>query len=170
MSEIWKPIPGYEGLYEASSLGHIRGVNRIDSAGRKWRARELSPGKSTGGYLQVGLFKNGRPKYHYVHRLILLTFHGAAPTGTECRHIDGDPNNNAASNLRHGTRSENIRDQVTHGTHAFANKTHCPHGHAYTPENVVRRKGSRICRACINAAARRRYQVRRAYNINTKES
>lgn len=157
MDEIWKPIPGWEGLYEASSIGRVRGVDRIDSAGRQWGGRVLSPAKSTGGYRQVGLSRNGRPKYYYIHRLVLLTFHGPAPLGTECLHADGDPNNNSASNLRHGTRSENILDQVVHGRHRNASKTTCKRGHPYDEANTIVNpvRGSRSCRTCRSARTRR---------------
>jgi hypothetical protein len=40
------------------------------------------------------------------------------------------------SNLRYGTRSENIRDNVRHGTHNKSTRTHCPRGHLYSPENT----------------------------------
>ena len=40
--EIWKPILGYEGLYEVSNKGNVRGVNRIDSRGRYRKGKLMS--------------------------------------------------------------------------------------------------------------------------------
>lgn len=50
-----------------------------------------------------------------VHQLVALTFLGPRPKGQEVRHLDGDPLNNAVTNLAYGTRSENILDVMRIG-------------------------------------------------------
>lgn len=65
------------------------------------------------GYLMAG-FGVGYKRY-YIHRLVLLAFVGPCPPGMECCHIDGNPINNRLSNLRWGTRRENMEDRVRHG-------------------------------------------------------
>lgn len=121
MPERWEPIAGHEGMYEVSDLGNVRSLDRIItySDGRVYKTpgRMLRPGVSKVGYKVVSLSRNGKPKIHYVHRLVLEAFTGPAPVGQECRHMDGDAMNNAHSNLQWGTRYENIHDQIRHGTH-----------------------------------------------------
>lgn len=121
--EIWKPIPGYEGRYEASDQGRIRSVPR-KVRGCHWNGAEfqrsvpgriLKPGRyNDSGHLSVVLGRgtNGRP----VHQLVLLTFVGPPPEGMEVCHNDGDPANNALTNLRYDTRRNNILDSYRHGT------------------------------------------------------
>lgn len=78
-SEIWKDIPGYNGRYQASTLGRIRSTDRtiIKSNGVSvfYKGKILEPFVSTGGYLYVRIadeINNFHPKR--VHRLIALTF------------------------------------------------------------------------------------------------
>ena len=119
--EIWKPVPGYEGRYEVSDIGRVRSLDRavicmgeIKGAyvSRK-KGRVLRPGPSNYGHLSVVL---GRGKTRMVHELVLRAFVGDPPDKHECCHNNGDPTDNRLSNLRWGTRSENIRDAINHGT------------------------------------------------------
>jgi hypothetical protein len=111
MEKKWKDIPGYEGLYQASTFGIIKSYPRNTT-----RGRILKPNKIKNRYLQVCLLKNGVRKGCRVHRLILQTFIGPCPLGMECRHLDGDPRNNRLDNLEWSTHKENIGDKVEHGT------------------------------------------------------
>ena len=72
MEEIWKDIVGYEGLYAVSNWGRVKSL--YDGSHKIFREKILSPGKDGGGYLQIMLYKCGKPKRHYVHRLVLMTF------------------------------------------------------------------------------------------------
>lgn len=65
MKEIWKNIPNYENLYQASNLGKIRNkkTNKI-----------LKPNNHESGYLRIGLFKNGKEIKYYIQVLIAMTF------------------------------------------------------------------------------------------------
>lgn len=98
----------------------------------------------------MNLHRDGRGRTEKVHRLIAIAFLGQPEARQEVRHLDGDPSNNRVDNLKWGTRSENIRDSVRHGTHVWANKTHCPQGHAYdAPNTYIRSNGGRMCRECL---------------------
>ena len=77
--EIWKPIPHYEDLYEASNFGRIRSL-------KFGKVRILKQTKNTWGYLQVDLCKNRKKKSCKVHRLVWEAFNG--------NHIDEDKTNN----------------------------------------------------------------------------
>lgn len=154
--EKWVQVVGYEGLYSVSSLGRVRSEERTltKSNGRKHHVRERILKQSLCGpernYAFVVLSDSGMQTPHKVHRLVLLGFRGSAPEGTEGCHNDGDSLNNQLGNLRWGTRSSNIRDQVAQGTHYShgRTRTHCPQGHPYDETNTGRSPGVRWCRAC----------------------
>lgn len=146
--EEWRPIPGYEGIYEVSDRGRVRSLDRTSSHGRRLRGQILKPVVRS-GYLGVGLHASGVSRIHSAHRLVLSAFVGPAPADMEARHLDGDRSNNTASNLAWGTSQQNIRDQLRHGTQANARKTHCPKGHPYMGDNLyVDPAGTRQCRKC----------------------
>jgi hypothetical protein len=149
--EIWRPLPEYEGSYEVSSLGRVRSLARIDSRGRRIRARLLSQWPHPTGHLYTKLSLNGNSRLCKVHRLVLLAFVGPPPAGCEALHGDGNPANNRIENLSWGTRSENMYDRVRHGTHPMSMKTHCPQGHPYDDANTyITRDGKRrMCRTCL---------------------
>lgn len=87
MEEIWRPIIGYEELYEVSSLGRVRHLkfNRF-----------LSP-RIRSGYWAVSLNKNNKQKSVSIHRIMAESF---MPKIKECvNHIDGNKLNNNLENL-----------------------------------------------------------------------
>lgn len=125
-NEVWKDIPGYEGRYQASSLGQIKSLGRAFER-KDWRSgmvtqvpvngRILVPGRfNTPGHLSVFL----RDKLHPngigkpVHQLVMLAFVGSVPKGMEVLHKNGDPADNRVTNLRYGSRSENMCDRYRH--------------------------------------------------------
>lgn len=119
MEEIWKPIPGYETHYEASSLGRVRSKERIvlDVKDGKERRRVfkpciLSPNISAKhGRQSVVLSMQGKTKRILIARLVCLAFHGLPPEGKEnVLHYDDNSDNNTPSNLRWGTHKENAAD------------------------------------------------------------
>ena len=52
-TELWKPVEGFEGLYEVSNYGEVKSLERLDSRGRKVKEKLLSPGKTENGYYKV---------------------------------------------------------------------------------------------------------------------
>lgn len=117
-SEIWKPIPGYEGLYDASSLGRIRstpGKTTSNSRYEKriWKSRILKPkwcANDKSPRRRVCLWKDGKPKDYYVSRLVCMAFHGMPnPENLTVNHIDGNWENDDPNNLEWVSRKENIR-------------------------------------------------------------
>lgn len=108
---IWKQISGYEGCYEVSNNGSVRGIDRIvhrNTSPRFVRGVEIKPRITNSGYCQVILRKNGKQKPFYVHRLVAEAFLGKHDH-LEVNHIDEDKTNNNLSNLEWVTRSENLR-------------------------------------------------------------
>jgi len=152
--EEWRPVLGYEGAYAVSSRGRVLSLPRI-SSGRTIRGGILRTYLDRHGYLTVHLAMPGLRKRFFVHRLVCGAWWGPCPQGMECRHLDGNPPNLAPSNLTWGTHLENILDKVRHGTVYQLNRTHCPHGHGYTPENTYTCRGHRQCRTCNRATVAR---------------
>lgn len=155
--EIWKPVIGYESAYEVSSEGRVRSLDRQILARygmRNIKGTVLKAQVKDTGRLQVGLSRGSKKNMRQVHQLVATAFLGPRPEGMEVCHIDGDHLNNAASNLRWDTQSENMLDRGRHGTDHNRNKTHCPHGHEYTPGNTyVDPNGWRKCRTCSRATS-----------------
>jgi hypothetical protein len=120
MSEHWKPIPGYEGLYEVSDLGRVRSLDRITTDKHGCKAvrsgRVLKPAPVQKGYLQVVLCRDGKMSPQRVHTLVAQAFHGPRPDGCEVAHDDGDKLNNTALNLVYKTPKANCADKLRHGT------------------------------------------------------
>jgi len=162
--ETWRPILGYEGQYEVSDFGRVRGLSRRVRDGRRIEGRILKLDHSDKrGYLRAGLVSmDGRQRKRLVHRLVLEAFAGPAPANSpHCRHLNGDPSDCHLGNLKWGTVSENAHDRVRHGTwvnnNRFVNATHCIHGHEFTEANTYwRPTGGRTCRTCHAQRARER--------------
>ena len=123
MKEVWQPIDGYEGLYEVSSLGKVRSVDRwLEKRGRagvmltqRLRGKTLRQLLDGNKRLFVTLSKNGKRAPIRVHRLVAAAFLGPRPEGLQINHLDGDRINNAAANLEYCTPSENMRHAVRLG-------------------------------------------------------
>ena len=114
--EIWKPIVGFEGRYEVSNHGRVKSLLRC----RGTTERILKPFTNNQvGHLSVRLYARRERRGSLVHRLVLTAFVGPCPSGTECRHLDGNPTNNHVGNLCWGTRTENMADNIRHGTIAI---------------------------------------------------
>lgn len=113
--EKWKDISGYEGIYQVSSLGRVRGVPRIvvRSTGTHLtvcgRLMKLSP--QTGGYLHVLLWKNNKQKIFRVHKLVYCTFNKISiykRLGFDINHKNRIRQDNRLINLEGCSRRENI--------------------------------------------------------------
>lgn len=123
MKVIWKSIPGFHGKYSISNLGIIRIVRRSFQSAFPI-GYELTPTVHyRTGYCSV-MIKNPKqkPKRMLVHRLVLTAFVSKCPKGMECRHKDGKRTNNRLSNLKWGTRIQNSKDRVRHGTHPIGER------------------------------------------------
>ena len=110
MNEQWKPVKGYEGLYEVSNIGRIRSNNTRD--GVPIILRQLDSGN---GYLYVSLCTGNKKKNYYIHRLVAEAFCENKGNKKEIHHIDENKQNNHYTNLMWVTRGENIR----YSAHAY---------------------------------------------------
>lgn len=102
--EIWKDIPEYEGLYQASNMG------RIKSLKRPYRVKEkiLKPAIIRNGYYIVSLCKNLKVKHYMVHRLVWEAFNGQIPENMQVNHLNEIKTDNRLENLNLMTAKENL--------------------------------------------------------------
>ena len=124
MRELWRPVVGYEGLYEVSNQGRVRSLDRrVESQPgvfymKPGRVLKLCPGY----YPNVRLSKNGVGKTWEVHRLVAEAFLGPAPEGMEVCHGSANRADNRLCNLRYATRAANSADRYRDGTHQLGNQ------------------------------------------------
>ncbi len=150
--ERWRPVVGHEGQYAVSDQGRVRSLGRRDAIGRARRERVLRPRKTSRDHLAVALYADGVRHDRQVHHLVLEAFVGPRPDGLDGCHWNDDPADNRLANLRWDTRRANVLDSIRNGGHAMSNRTHCPDGHPYTPQNTyVYPAGNRACRECRRA-------------------
>ena len=116
--EVYKSVPNYEGYYEISNYGQVRGVERIISTPhqqRKLKSMVLKQRINRYGYLIIDLSKSSVSKTFEVHRLIALTFL-PQQEGRNCvNHMDADKLNNNVENLEWVTPRENNLHAIKHG-------------------------------------------------------
>ena len=170
--EKWSDIPGYEGCYQASTLGRIRSLDRTyemrnGSVRRmKGRIRSLQM-NGDGTYLIVVLSVGGVHATRTVHSLVAETFLGPKPDGLEVCHGKGGAFDNSVGNLRYDTHRANQRDMLESGNHNEARKDACLRGHALVAPNLATNSRARQCRACFVAHSWKWY--RRLRGIATSE-
>jgi hypothetical protein len=158
--EQWRPVVGFEGLYEVSDHGRVRSLDRtVPHRGRsptRRQGRVLCLSSDVAGYPQAQLSNGGVCRKIYIHRLVIEAFVGPRPPGLEVRHLDGNKRNNTPANLAYGTHAENVADQFVHGTAVFGEKSPS----AKLTENEVRA----IRQAC--AAGESQRTIARRYGVD----
>ncbi len=112
-NEIWKDIPGYEGKYQVSNLGRVKGVDRYEDwrgTIRKRKGKIKSQNVDKNGYYRVNISKEGKRETIAVHILVSMAFLGHKPDGYN-KIIDhkeeGDKSYNIPENLQIITQREN---------------------------------------------------------------
>lgn len=109
-NEEWRDIQGYEGNYMVSNYGRVKSLPRKTA-----HIRILKPRLDKGGYLYLGLTKDGKPKTYKVHRLVGNAFIPNPENKYSINHIDGKKINNMVFNLEWATRKEQARHAVDTG-------------------------------------------------------
>ncbi len=106
-AERWKAVQGFEGVYEVSSIGRVRSLDRVDSDGNKRVGRFMTPTAIRKGYLKVSLNQANVRREIYVHRMVAAAFLDNPMNLPQVNHKDGDPANNEVSNLEWVTNQQN---------------------------------------------------------------
>lgn len=150
----WRPVVGYEGVYEVSNDGQVKRV----AGGQGARPGIRKQGRHPNGYMQIALSMNNRTATKKVHRLVAEAFIGPCPEGMELCHNNDDPGDNRVENLRWDTHKANCVDRANNGKPKKSPKLSavCKNGlHPMTPENVRHEGRWRICLACRAAKNKR---------------
>lgn len=103
MIEIWKPVLNYEEKYSVSNLGNVKSLNFH----RERREKIMKPQDTKDGYYHILLSKNGKQKWHLIHRLVWEAFNGPIPEGYFINHINETKADNRLENLNLMTSKEN---------------------------------------------------------------
>lgn len=108
--EIWKDVPGYEGMYQVSNMGNVRGLDRYSDSDKrqKLKGKMMAFHIHHKGYIKVLLTKNGQAKMKFVHILVAAAFIGPTPKGKQVNHMNGKKADNRPENLEYCTASYNI--------------------------------------------------------------
>lgn len=162
--ELYRPIKGYEGLYEVSNHGNVRSLSRMTKG--RWGSMKTSPGRQLKlnkhqlGYLRVDLSKDGKSKHNLAHRLVAEAFIPNPDNKKAVNHIDGDKENNRVENLEWCTYKENTQHALANGLlkwqygdkNGQGKKTHCIRGHEFNEENTRYYTNGRwrYCAKCRN--------------------
>lgn len=108
--EVWKPIIGYEGLYEVSDKGHVRSLDRyVKNHGESYYFRPgalKTPRAKKNKYLVVDLYRDNEQKTCHVHRLVAEAFIDNPDNKSTVNHKDGNVRNNSVNNLEWATPEE----------------------------------------------------------------
>lgn len=125
--EIWKDIKGYEGLYQVSSEGRVKSLERkTQHRGRLITIKErlLKQSLDTKGYLMAHLYKNGIDNTLKVHRLVAEAFIDNPDNLPQVNHKSEDKTLNSVENLEwcdtkyninYGTHNERVAKSLTNG-------------------------------------------------------
>lgn len=115
--ELWKPLVGFEGYYEISTLGRVKSIKRIvyNSKGKQRTVHEkiIKPLINRHGYSSVSLYKNGVKTNVKIHRMVALTFIPNIENKPFIDHINTIRHDNRLENLKWATRIENAHNPIT---------------------------------------------------------
>lgn len=119
MEEEWRPVKGYEGLYEVSNMGRVRSLPRtVRKRGNKtslYKGKLLKALDDLYGYKNVNLSKQTIKRKKRVHRLVAEAFIPNPMNLPVVNHLDGDKHNNCVSNLEWCSNKENTNHAIKTG-------------------------------------------------------
>lgn len=163
MKEVWKPIKGYEGLYEISNLGNVKALQRTITQNSRWGKikrrfdeKILNPPLSY-GYPRVSLWKHSKAINYVVHRLVAMHFIPNPKNKPVVNHKDGVKTNNHVSNLEWCTDLENMSHAIKTG---LVNNVGVKH-----PSSKLTRKEVLEIRAAYNLGCFSKTEIAESYNV-----
>lgn len=149
MTEEWRDVVGWEGVYAVSSLGRFKRLAQTSPAGTRYDELIRTGSVGDNGYTYMSL-SMGRPLiFKTVHRMVAEAFLPNPEGFRLVRHLNDVRSDNRLVNLAWGTDSDNRLDAVRNGGDYWTSRTHCNNGHEFTAENTAYRDiPGRICRQC----------------------
>ena len=118
INEYYANVKGYENLYQVSCYGTIKSVDKVvknKNGYRTIKGKILTPKFDKNGYLKIGLVKDHKQKYYFIHRLVAETFIPNPNNYLVVNHINGDKTNNHIDNLEWCTQQYNIKHAYKNG-------------------------------------------------------
>jgi hypothetical protein len=112
--EIWKDVPGYEGLYQCSNLGRIKSLPKKMGKGFS-KLKYKKPTLNKNGYYYCNLWKNNKSETFQLHQIVAITFlsHSRKKMKIVIDHIDNNKSNNNCNNLQLVTQRHNVsKDKI----------------------------------------------------------
>lgn len=118
--EEWRPVVGYEGLYEVSTQGRVRSIDRSHTMTgrhktpytRRVKGKQLKLSLNSAGYPQAFLHMGEGGKWHLVHRLVAKAFLPNPSHLPEVNHINEIKDDNSLSNLEWCSRVDNCNHSI----------------------------------------------------------
>lgn len=152
--EIWRDIIGFEGLYQVSTLGNVKSMDRTDRIGRFKKGKVLKPIIDSDGYYRVNLYNYSISKkntHACIHVLVAVSFLNHTPCGYELvvNHKNFNRLNNYKSNLEIITTRKNT------------DLKHIPSSSKYVGVHFYKRSGKWAARIVFN-----RKRIHLGYYVN----
>lgn len=119
--EQWKPVSGYEGLYEVSDRGRVRSVEKVVTGSSRngglthRMPRLLRQNQKRNGYLTVDLCRQGTVRTTLVHRIVAQAFLSNPDNLSQVNHLNLTKTDNRAENLEWCSPLENMRHAQRNG-------------------------------------------------------
>lgn len=119
--EKWRPIKGYEGLYEISNYGSVKSFKKYPEG------KIMKPKKDKDGYLHLGIRDSNRKrKFYRIHRLVAEAFiiNPKPELYDIVNHKDNDVSNNYVTNLEWCDTTYNNKHRFSHGNASLKGENH----------------------------------------------
>lgn len=121
ITEIWKDVPGYEGIYQVNNIGVVKSLDRFvvfKNGQRSFRSgKTLVSIKTHKRCHKVFVSKNGKTRGMFVHRIVAMAFIPNPENKPQVNHINGNRSDNGVENLEWVTGMENIIHALQTGLH-----------------------------------------------------
>ena len=160
ISKEFFPLKRFEGRYEINIDGDIRSVDRVITT-KGYNGKESYTSHKKGvpiksfvngsGYLQIGLYINGKCHREYIHRLVYDTFIGIKDENNDIDHLDHNKLNCSLNNLEEITHRENVqRRHKFYGTEAKPKEKKSRRTYTYDEmkEVLERLRNEPMCKVC----------------------
>lgn len=127
-NDEWRDIPGYEGLYQVSSVGNVKSLPKY----RSKTDRILKGYIDKDGYVKVRLCPNQKErKSYFVHRLVAIAFINNDECLPEVDHLNTIKNDNRVENLKWCNHKLNVNNKIT-----LKKKSESRKGVKFSPETI----------------------------------